>query len=108
MAILSISSIRERNAALGHHFFDRATMRFFSSRVLSRVFPLPDGSALFVTSEDYAWQGKRRFFIRHAQEDGHVSTVSDFDQPDNGYASSDTAFAICADYQREQRNAYIS
>ena len=56
--------IRRENSAAGFHFFDQATMRFFSSRVLPTVHT--DGlRLLFVTSErDEQRNQPRRYTVR--------------------------------------------
>lgn len=72
MALFSISEIQRKHQGERGHFFDRDTMRFFGSRILSDVESLPDG-ALFVTSEKPP-HGSRAYAVREAIEDsGHVS-----------------------------------
>lgn len=73
----SIEQIREANRERGHHFFDADTMRFFRSRVLSRIV---DGR-FFVTSEQFVSStgaaDARRYTIREALPDGDVVTAAD-------------------------------
>ena len=68
------SDIKKRNKALGHHWFDPDTMRFFDSRLLEGVHPAAsnagnrwesrEGSQFaFVTSESKEWEG-RKYTVR--------------------------------------------
>jgi hypothetical protein len=69
----SIEQVKRANVALGHHFFDPDTLRFFRSRVGSTVY----GGRWFVTSE----QGPgdvRRYTVREAMPDGSIATVEPF------------------------------
>lgn len=76
MAFFSINSIKEANRRAGYHFFSEDTLRFFKSRVMSEVFPLPDG-ALFVTSERQ--EGfPRQYTIRRAYHSGNIETLGGF------------------------------
>ncbi len=76
----SISDIRAANAAGGWYFFSPDTMRFFSSRVHSRLF----GGCIFVTSEQFQPSHgppyAREYTIRLANADGDVSSVSPFQE----------------------------
>ena|SRR5271165_2496012 len=77
----SIQEIEVANARRGHHYFEADTMRFFRSRVSSEVEPLPNGGALFITSEqNHGWGGPypRLFSIRRCNPDGSIDTVGDF------------------------------
>ncbi len=85
MTFFTTDQIKEANRELGDHYFDRDTMRFFGSRVLSGVY----GGRYFVTSErdsgisingerHAAWNGQRRYSVRLANPDGSVDTVGDF------------------------------
>lgn len=59
---MGTTEIQAAVKARGSHFFDRGTMRFFRSRVLSGVYKGP-GGVYFVTSEQGP-SGVRRFTIR--------------------------------------------
>ncbi len=77
----SIEEIQEANERLGHHFFSKDTMRFFSSRIGTTIY----GGCLFVTSEQNKSiiNGKRQprgYTVRIAREDGSLNTVSDFNK----------------------------
>lgn len=68
---ITVSAIKVANKAIGHHWFDADTMRFFSSRVLRGVI----GGRLFVTSERPP-EGEREYRVRIADDAGAVSTVA--------------------------------
>jgi hypothetical protein len=73
--LLTMTQVRQAMQARGSHFFDRDTMRGFSSRVSETVYPTAAGT-YFVTSErdrgcyissgwiEGAWNGQRRYTIR--------------------------------------------
>jgi hypothetical protein len=74
----SIEDIKDANRRAGHHFFDADSMRFFSSRVLSEVHTLPDGGAIFVTSEQDTFSGQPRLYtVRRANPDGTIALYAD-------------------------------
>lgn len=78
-----IEKIKERNQAAGQHWFSPSTMRFFRSRVSNEVELLPNGSALFISSEKFisyttGHQEPRMFTIRIARADGEIDTIGDF------------------------------
>ena len=73
----TIDEIRRANERLGHHFFERATLRFFRSRILADVFPAADGSgSYFVTSERGPGM-PRRYTVRLSRPDGSVVTAGE-------------------------------
>lgn len=80
----TIYDLKLRNHNAGFHYFEPSTMRFFASRVSDEIWPLPDGSALFVTSEKFkgfrAPDGPRLYSIRIMFPDGSVDTVGEFQQ----------------------------
>lgn len=70
----TIDDIKKRNREGGHHFFDTATMGFFSSRIYPKVF----GNDYFVTSEQFP-TGLRRYSVRRMDwETGAIETVGQF------------------------------
>lgn len=76
----------------GGHFFDRAAMRFFSSRICWGTLTAhqgTNGGFLFVTSEESPY-GPRSYSLRVVRESGDVDTLGDF----GGYA--DRAAAVRA------------
>jgi hypothetical protein len=71
----STYDIERANYYAGQHFFERDTMRFFSSRVLDGVY----GGRYFVTSERRGFDDYRRAYtIRVARDDGSIETVGEF------------------------------
>lgn len=77
-ALLHMRAIRELNEETGQHWFKPDTLRFFKSRVYSPVYTLPDGSALFVSSEKNEWNDPRLYTVRHATMDGNINSIGDF------------------------------
>lgn len=96
-----MGQVRWANRELGHHFFDRDTLRFFGGRVHDDLY----GGRYFVTSErdqsygslGAAWDGDRRYTIRMANPDGSIDTVGQFGQ----YGSRSGAHAAAARYAEE-------
>lgn len=78
---MKIAEIRQANKKAGFRFFERATMRFFKTKVVSEVF----GSwfaneAFFVTSETRP-DGVTRYTVRRFDcKTGAVETVGEFQQ----------------------------
>ena len=67
----------EYYAENGGHFFDRATMRFFRSRVSKYLLP----NRCFVTSEQYDDKTPRLYTVRRFRADFcEVDTVGEFQQ----------------------------
>ena len=76
MIFKNVDAIKQANTEIGHHFFDRDAMAFFSSRVedSGRVW----GGRYFVTSEQCKFRGEtfaRRYTLRRANRDGSINTV---------------------------------
>jgi hypothetical protein len=78
----TLNDVKRRSAEAGSHFFDRASMRFFDSRVSARIHPSANG-AFFVTSERYE-SDPRRYTVRYITVRGFIRTVGDF----QAYASA--------------------
>ena len=93
---LTITQMKFANASRGHHFFEPATMRFFNSRILSRVY----AGRLFVTSERREAYCPRLYTIRAMADDGAVFTVGEFQQ----YASRREAMAAAQKLQTTIRH----
>lgn len=70
----TVKQVRQANKAIGQHFFDRGTMRFFASRVGRRVYR----GCYFISSERREYDEPRRYTIRRVAEDGRVYTVGNF------------------------------
>jgi hypothetical protein len=80
---VAASEIRARAKSAGSHFFDPATMRFFSSRVHGDGIVGSDGKIYFVTSEQYkapGYVGPRRYTLRAQKPDGSVEMHGEFQQ----------------------------
>lgn len=106
--IWTLEEIKARHKATGGHWFDPGSLRFFSSRLSSKVFPV-DGGALFISSEQNkpvlistGWTvgGPRRYSIRFCSDDGQIETIGEF----QAYRSL-TAARHAAKQLQEQRNA---
>jgi len=75
------------NAAIGNHWFDPATKRFFRSRIGSTLY----GGKYFVSSEQFDDDSPRLYTIRCVYPRGSIGTVGRFQE----YASrSDAIRAI--------------
>lgn len=71
----------------GGHFFDRDTMRFFSSRLLTQYYVAKVGAFVFVTSErdtSATTHQPRAYTVRVMDRSGWIETVGDF----NSYTKS--------------------
>ena len=66
--IRTVSDLKITAHALGSHFFDADTMRFFNSRILDTLYPLTTESetafGFFVTSERYDENTPRKYTVR--------------------------------------------
>lgn len=85
----TIADIKAANRAIGGHFFDRDTIRFFASRVLDTVYEGP-GGVFFVTSEQFRGSTHtepRNYTVRKFDpETGSVDTMSGFNNLTKGKA----------------------
>lgn len=75
----SISAVKARNRACGQHFFDADTLRFFGSRIGSRVF-VGSNATYFVTSEQMPRSDDPRRYTVRKIKGCDVSTVGKFQQ----------------------------
>lgn len=73
-------TIQEIKAAYTGHFFDKAAIKFFGSKVYPEVYSLPDGTFLFITSEKRPGSDDpRRFTVReYRPADDDIRTVGGF------------------------------
>lgn len=76
MPFTSMQEIIDANYNRGSHFFSTDTMRGFRSRISWESFTEP---RWFITSER-APGGPRRYTIRHAGDNGNISTVGEFQE----------------------------
>jgi len=74
MTYFTIEQVKEANKALGHHWFEPATLRFFKSRVDGPVI-----GNMFVSSERFNME-TRLYTIRRVNEDGSIDTVGKFQE----------------------------
>jgi hypothetical protein len=97
MRYKSMSEIRAANAAAGHYFFSRDTMRAFESKIEGG----PYGGRFFVTSEQPP-HGPRVFTVREALANGRIRTVGE-EGPEFGdrYATVAEAIAVARALGRE-------
>ena len=72
--MLTISKIKAANKAAGHHFFDRATMRFFQSRIERGLYQ-GKGGVFFITSEQIHEDGRTYSVRQFDPATGHVTTL---------------------------------
>lgn len=72
----TVSEAKRLNVEKGQHFFDRATMRFFRSRIASGMLK----GCYFVTSEQFDDNSPRLFTLRYATDNGSIETVGEFQQ----------------------------
>ena len=79
-SIESIDDLKRVAALMGNHFFSPNTMRFFNSRISSRLYPVSVREGYFVTSErqdmPYSDPEPRQYTVRHYS----------ITEGDNGYA----------------------
>jgi len=96
MKFTSIEMIKMYSRTNGSHFFDPQAMRFFSSRVSSKLFGA-DGS-VFVTSERHEHPFyeplPRLFTVRQIDEKGLIETISKFQE----FETQAEAFAFARNY----------
>jgi hypothetical protein len=71
-----MESVKRANEKLGHYFFSPSTLRFFKSRVGTRVYY----GRYFITSEQFDYNSPRLYTIRIANDDGSIDTVGEFQQ----------------------------
>lgn len=81
----NMADVRTANRELGHHFFERDTMRFWRSRVCSEVI----GGRFFITSEQFGDDSPRLYTVRECEDDGSIRTVGEFQQ----YRTREAAYA---------------
>lgn len=92
----SMRRLREANADAGKFFFSRGAMRFFNTRIETKVI----GGWYFVTSEQYSDETPRLFTVRKANEDGsEIDTIGEF-QAYETKADAKSAIARLVDQDR--------
>ena len=98
---MNIDTIKARNSGAGFCWFKPDTMRFFDSRVGSRVYSRAGSDRhYFVTSERDCGQS-RLYTVRMMQPDGSIETISRFQQYRSASGAHARAKRECAaDYFR--------
>jgi hypothetical protein len=96
----TLDQIKRAAAAAGSHWFDPSALRFFSSRLGRRVYPVP-GGALFISSEQFRGYGSpdgpRLYSVRSCTLAGEIDTVGEF----QAHSSRESAHNCAAHLQRE-------
>ena len=70
----TMAEVRAANKRAGHHFFDRDTMQFFSSKIATALI----AGRYFITSETPGRGEPRAYTIREVKDNGHIDTVGEF------------------------------
>lgn len=70
----TMTDVRAANKAIGNHWFERSTMKFFNSRVESSLL----GGRYFITSERRELTFPKRYTVREVLQDGDIKTVGEF------------------------------
>lgn len=81
---VTLDDVEAANRSIGNHWFDRDTMRFFKTKIESRLI----AGHRFVTSERGPDE-RRRYTVRDARPDGTIDTIGEF----QGYATRKAAMA---------------
>ena len=79
----SIEEIIEANRRNGGHFFDRAALRFFNSRIGSAVY----GGRFFITSEQFDRDSSPRLYTIRECRNGSIEDLGSFQQYATGAAA---------------------
>lgn len=69
----TLDDVRNANEKIGAHWFDKSSMRFFKTRIESRLI----AGKRFITSE-CGPDERRKYTIREAQPDGMIDTIGGF------------------------------
>lgn len=72
----TISEVKKANKEIGQFFFEKATMRFFNSRIESGILK----GRFFITSERFNEDTPRLFTLREVKPDGEVETLGEFQE----------------------------
>ena len=69
--------VKKRNKAIGHHFFDRDTMRFFNGRLGPAEQIDDDGSVVFIHSIQGPYEhSPRQYKVALAKPDGWIEDIT--------------------------------
>ena len=72
----TIADVKRRNKEIDRHFFEKSTMKFFNSKIESKLY----GGKYFVTSEQFDENSKRKYTVRIANNDGSIDTIGRFSE----------------------------
>ncbi len=75
----TISDVKAANREVGEHWFERSTMRFFNTRIVSKLI----SGRYFVTAERMDDTRRFKYTVRSAEPDGSIDTVGEFQQYDS-------------------------
>jgi hypothetical protein len=93
---MNITDIKRANKAAGNHWFEPATMRFFNSKVESRIYEGP-GGVYFVTSERRERDMPKRYSVRvFDPSTGDIDTVGEFQEFSGLHNARATAHTLAA------------
>ena len=79
----TLAQVKAANKAIGNHWFERSTMRFFNSKVETGLLR----GRFFITSERMDLTFPKRYTVREAMPDGDIKTVGQF----QGYSDLELA-----------------
>ena len=86
MSTLTLTDIKNNNKKAGKNWFDKDTMRFFKSRIESKLY----SDNTFITSEQQSYQHPREYTIRIALNNGiDIESVGEFQQFESFYQASE-------------------
>ncbi|KKL12388.1 hypothetical protein LCGC14_2536270, partial [marine sediment metagenome] len=98
----SILEIEQHNKAIGHHWFDADSLRYFSSRINDELFGQDaDGwrGNVFITSERDGFEHDRRYTVRQITTTGFIRNVGGF----QAYSSLSSAKSAARRYVKTPR-----
>ena len=77
----SIADVKAANRAIGAHWFDASTMRYFRCKIESKLIArASSGRMFFITSEQFDDGSPRLYTVREAKADGSVDTYGKFQE----------------------------
>ena len=86
MSTLTLTDIKENHAKAGKKFFSKNNMRFFDSRIESKLY----SDNTFITSEQQSYQHPKLYTIRIALNNGiDIENVGEFQQFESFYQASE-------------------
>jgi hypothetical protein len=89
----TIEDVKAANRSIGHHYFDRGTMRFFNSKIESGLI----GGKYFITSERMELNMPKRYSVRMAAPDGTIDSIGEFQQYDSKEDAREAIRAIMSE-----------